>query len=454
MLSPTDPPRTRTTDQRESQVSGYGRRYDPVFVRAIGSVLVDDQGRRYIDALGGGGALNYGHNDPDLLQALQQHLQAQGMAAGVDLHSATKQQFLKQFCSRILAPRGLSHRLQFTGPSAPDALRAALALARKLTNRQGIIAFANSHASGPMAEPLAGAWRCAYDGAYGPGVDTADQLARLLDNPASGVAPPAAIVLECVQVDGGLQAATPGWLRSIAQLAQRHGVLLVVDDSQTGGGRCGGFFSFEGVGVVPDLVLPSQSVAGLSLPMGLLLVRPDRDVWAPAEWRSNFQHNHHAFACAAAACDKFWADGRLQNTVSQRAGLLNAGLQGVAALVSGAQVVGRGLLQGLHLGNAALADQVVSLCLRRGLLVQTSGGDEALVRLMPPLTTPILLLEQAIAILYRAVAEASGQKARSAPHHALAAVHAAARQAAREAWRAGADGVADAHPRYRDDLAA
>lgn len=420
-------------DQRESQACGFGRRYNVVFARAIGSVLVDDQGRRYIDFLGSSGALNYGHNDPDIMAALVSHVQSQGLGAGVDLHSQVKQRFVQAFSSLVLAPRGFSHRLQFTGPSATDAMDAALELARKVTGRQGVVAFTGSHVSGALGRSMRSAWRSPYDGAFGASVDTAEHLATLLEQPGSGVAAPAAVVLESVQIDGGLQAASPGWMRRIAAVARQNGALLVLDDSMAGGGRCGGFFSFEGLDLSPDLVLPSQSLSGLSLPMGLLLVRPDRDLWSPAEHGSHFQHNHHAFASSVVACTKFWTDGRLQNLVAQRSGLLSAGLQGICNMVPGAKVLGKGMARGLALGDAKLADDVVSCCLDRGLLVQTSGPSDSIVRLLPPLTTPTLLLEQAMAILYRAVASASGLKARSVPHRALAAVHAAARQAARDA---------------------
>lgn len=421
-------------DQRESQVRGHSRVFDSVFVRGIGGVLVDTDGRRSIDFMSGHGSLNYGHNDPDMLKALVEHLQHHGLSAGLDLHSSAKQRFVKAFCGLVLAPRGMSHRLQFTGPGVDDALAAALALARKVTGRSGVIAFSHSHTSGAgSGSPLAGALRYPYDSVGPPGNTSLDLLARLLDDPGSGVAAPAAIVLECVQTESSLRAASGRWVRDLAALARRHGALLVIDDRIAGGGRCGGFFSFEGLGVMPDLVVPTQSISGLGLPMGLLLVRPDRDQWSPAELSSPFQHNHHAFVAAAVACEKFWSDGRLQRTVAQRASLLIAGLQGVAGLLpppaGGAppRVVGRGLLQGLRLPSTAMAREVTAACFRRGLVLGTAPADDSLLRLMPPLTTPTLLLEQGLAILYRCVADATGQKARSAPHRALAAVHAAAR---------------------------
>lgn len=404
--------------EREGRARGLSRRFDTQFSRAVGSVLVDAKGRRHVDFLSCDGALNYGHNDPDVLRALLTHLQAQGLAAGVELHSVAKQAFIKAFSQHVLAERGMAnHRLVFAGASAGDALSAGIRLARQITGRQGVVAFAHSHAlsvDGPIGPPepgdaLAGAWRWPYDRALGPQTDTAALLDRWLATPGSGVAAPAVIVLETVQVRAGLRTASAPWVQAVARLAQQHGALLLVDDSVTGGGRCGGFFSFEGMGVVPDLVVPSLSVSGMGLPLGLLLVRQDRDQWLPGEVSSRFGHNHHAFVAGTAALEKFWAaDSPHPAAWRRRAALMRSMLGATAALHPGAQAVGRGLLQGLHLADAGLADRVARRCFERGVMLAPSPADAALLRLCPPLTTPTLLLEQGLAVLHRCVAEATG----------------------------------------------
>lgn len=413
--------------EREARARALSHRADALFSRAVGSVLVDAKGRRHVDFQSCDGSLNYGHNDPDVLRALVAYLQAQGLAPAVSLHSTAKQAFIKALSQHVLAGRGMAHhRVLFAGACAADALSAGIRLARQITGRQGVVAFAHSHAfegdaparESAAGDPLAGAWRWPYDRALGSQTDTAALLDRWLSSPGSGVAAPAVIVLETVQVRAGLRPARAAWVQAVAQVARAHGALLMVDDSVTGGGRCGGFFSFEGMGVVPDLVVPSLSLSGMGLPLGLLLVRQDRDQWLAPEPSTRFSHNHHAFAAGAVALEKFWSAGSPHPVAwRRRAALMREMLSATAALQPGAQVLGRGLLLGLHLGDEGLADQVARRCFERGVLLAPSPADAALLRLCPPLTTPTLLLEQGLAVLHRCVAQATGQDRRGLQAH-------------------------------------
>ena len=111
----------------------------------------------------------------------------------------------------------------------------------------------------------------------------------MLEDPSGGIDPPAAIILETVQGEGGLNVASPQWLQRIATIARQHGALLIVDDIQAGCGRTGTFFSFEGEGITPDIVLLSKSLSGFGLPMSVVLIRPDLDVWTPGEHNGTFR---------------------------------------------------------------------------------------------------------------------------------------------------------------------
>jgi diaminobutyrate-2-oxoglutarate transaminase len=319
----------------------------------------------------------------------------------------------------MLAPRSLEYRVQFTGPTGANAVEAALKLARKLTGRNNVVAFTNGYHGvtlGALAATgnrmnrigsvmgLNGVSRFPFDGYLGEGVDTAGILERMLDDPSSGVDRPAAIILEAVQGEGGLNVARPEWLRRVADAARRHGALLIVDEIQAGCGRTGGFFAFEAAGLTPDLVTMSKSISGFGLPMALLLIRPELDQWQPAEHNGTFRGNTHAFVTARVALEKFWATGAFAQEVAAKAGILRDRLTGIAAKLPGAVVKGRGMMQGVNVGSGELASEICRRCFADGLIIETSGPVGEVVKVLAPLTTPVDLLHRGLDIVENAVA--------------------------------------------------
>lgn len=418
-IASTGPQDRAVFARRESAVRGYCRRFDTVFTSARGSLMRDESGREYIDFLAGCAALNYGHNEPAMKGALLRHIGSDGLAMGLDLHSAAKRDFLERFEALILQPRGLPHRVQFTGPTGTNAVEAALKLARKVTGRHNIIAFTNGYhgvtmgalaATGNrynrMGLPLSGVTRVPFDGYHGEGIDTSAMLARLLEDPSGGIDAPAAILLETVQGEGGLNAASAAWVQRIALLARQHGALLIIDDVQAGCGRTGQFFSFDGMGVVPDLVVMSKSLSGFGLPMALVLVHPEHDRWQPAEHNGTFRGNTHAFVTAAAALDGYWREPGFTDEIARRAALVHAHLERIAREVPGARLKGRGMMQGLDVLSGDLAARVCTLAFERGLIIETSGAHDQVLKVLAPLNIALPLLEQGLALLHGAVADA------------------------------------------------
>ena len=404
----------------ESGVRSYSRTVDTVFRTARGSLLVDVDGREYIDFLAGAGALNYGHNDPDMAAALTGHIAEGGIAHSLDLFTEERQRFLEELASVVLRPRGLEHLVQFTGPTGTNAVEAALKLARKVTGRTNLVAFTNSfhgvtagslavtasnhHRMQPLL-PLAGVTRMPYDGYLGEDLDTADVLERMLEDPSSGVDPPAAVVVETVQGEGGLNVASPTWLRRVADITRRHGALLIADEIQTGCGRTGAFFGFEGTGVTPDLVALSKSLSGFGLPLSVLLVRPPHDSWLPGEHNGTFRGNNHAFLTARVAIEKYWRDDRLMGEVERRSRILSDRLTAMAEDIHGAVVKGRGMMAGLDVGSGELAGRVCRRAFELGVVVETSGPAGEVVKVLAPLTTPDDLLERGLDLLAQAMEE-------------------------------------------------
>ncbi len=403
--------------RRESEVRSYCRRFDAVFHAARGSLILGEDGREYIDFLAGCASLNYGHNDPDMKKALLEHIAQDGIAHGLDLFTTAKREFLDSFERVILEPRAMDHRVQFTGPTGANAIEAALKLARKVTKRTNVIAFTNGyhgvtagalaatgnqyHRMGPEV-PLHGITRMPFDGYFGSGFDTADILERMLSDPSSGVDAPAAILLETVQGEGGLNAASPAWIKRIESLARRHGALLIIDEVQAGCGRTGTFFSFEDFGITPDLVTMSKSLSGFGLPMALLLIRPQHDLWAPAEHNGTFRGNTHAFVTARVALEKFWSDDVFARKVAIRANLVNERLTRIAKGIPGSRLKGRGMMQGIDVGSGELASDICRRCFEGGLIIETSGAYDEVVKILAPLTTPDVLLDRGLDILENA----------------------------------------------------
>ena len=268
----------------------------------------------------------------------------------------------------------------------------------------------NSYHRGGAGTTLNGVTRMPYDG-YLPGdTDTADFLEAMLSDRSGGIDAPAAILLETVQGEGGLNVARPQWIRRIERIARKHGALLIIDDIQAGVGRTGTFFSFEEMGVTPDIVTMAKSLSGFGLPMAIVLVRPEHDVFGPAEHNGTFRGNTHAFVTARVAVEKFWADDSFQRVLAERSVMLTTALAGVSELVPGARLKGRGLMQGVDVGSGDLAAEICARAYDKGLVIETSGNEDQVVKVLAPLTTPEETFRKGFNILLDATRDAMAER--------------------------------------------
>ncbi len=391
-------------EEWESEVRGYIRSFPTMFDTASGSVLIDEGGRRYIDFFAGAGTLNYGHNNPLFKPALIEYLERDGIVHGLDMATTAKLEFIETFRDLILTRRGLRYKLQFTGPTGANATEAAIKVARLATGRTNVIAFTRGYhglSLGALATTAARQYREAsgvplgsvtfapYEGYHGPDVDTIALLAKQLDDPSSGVDKPAAIIVECIQGEGGVHAASAEWLRSITALAAQHGIVVIVDDIQAGCGRSGDFFSFEESGIRPDIVVLSKSLSGYGLPMSLVLIRPELDVWEPGGHTGTFRGNNLAFVGATAALRTYWSDNAFSADTKRKAALLRGRLDAIAARHPGfLEARGRGMFQGIaSLSDLDFAARVSREAFANGVLIETAGSHSEVVKFLPPLTT-------------------------------------------------------------------
>ncbi len=409
----------------ESNVQSYARGFPRLFQRALGAELWDADGNRYIDFLAGAGSLNYGHNDPVLKRALLDYILSDGITHSLDLHTGAKASFLTTFRDVVLEPRGLDYVMQFTGPTGTNAVEAALKLARKITGRTNVICFTNgfhgvstgalaatgnSHHRKAAGLPLYGTTVMPYDGYFGE-VDTVEYLDRMLGDASSGVDHPAAVLLETVQGEGGLTAASQGWLQRLETLCRERDILLIVDDIQAGCGRTGSFFSFEFAGIRPDIVTLSKSLSGYGLPFAVVLIERSLDRWEPGEHNGTFRGNNHAFVTAAAAIEQYWRTPRLALEVQSKGEHLGRRLQAMidrfpANLLD---VRGRGMMRGLRFADPARAAAVSAGAFEHGLIIERSGPEDEVVKFLMPLTIDLSLLDEGLDMLERAIVATFGQ---------------------------------------------
>ncbi len=411
--------------QLESEVQSYARSFPVLFSRAKNAHLFDQQGRAYLDFLAGAGSLNYGHNNPLLKQALLEYISDDGITHSLDLHTEAKGRFMTRFDECILKPRELDYKMQFTGPTGTNSVEAAIKLARKVTGRSNVLAFTNGfhgctlgalgatgnqHHRGASGVALGGFTRLPYEG-YAEDVDGLSLLEAMLSDKSSGLDLPAAVLLEVIQGEGGLNCASAAWLQRLDALCHEHGILLIVDDIQAGCGRSGRFFSFEGMGIHPDMITLSKSLSGYGLPFAMLLLRPDLDVWTPGEHNGTFRGNNHAFITATKAVEHYWADDRFAVEVRRKSDLLGRRLERINEQ-HGGQLLrkGRGMMQGLACADGDLATSISRHAFSLGLIIETCGPEGEVVKCFAPLTISEAELNEGLDILAQAIALALAER--------------------------------------------
>jgi diaminobutyrate-2-oxoglutarate transaminase len=376
-----------------------------VFDRAVGSRLYDEDGRAYLDFFAGASALNYGHNNPALKRALLDYLAGDRVIHSMDMYTVAKREFLTAFDELILRPRQLDYRVQFPGPAGANAIEAALKLARKATGRTEVISFKGAFHGMTLGALAVTDSQFHRDGAGVP-LEHAIRVpfgSRL--DPSTGLDDVAAVIVETVQAEGGINVAPLEWLSELSELCQRHGILLIVDDVQMGCGRTGPFFSFEAAGIKPDMICLSKSISGFGLPLALTLIRPDLDIWKPGQHNGTFRGVNPAFVTATAALRGYWQDKALEHGTLAKGQRVAAALDELVQSVPGTpiQTRGRGLAHGLAFEDGELARKVSSAAFERGLLVETSGPKDEVVKLLPPLTVTDTEIDEGLALLADAV---------------------------------------------------
>ncbi|MCF8057175.1 MAG: diaminobutyrate--2-oxoglutarate transaminase [Desulfocapsa sp.] len=409
-------------DEIESEVQSYARAFPRVFNKAQGEYLYDEDGNQYLDFLAGAGTLNYGHNNPIFKEKLLEYINNDGITHGLDLHTKAKREFLETFYEKILQPRNLDYVLQFTGPTGTNAVEAALKLARNIKGREHVIAFTNgfhgvslgalattgnSHHRGAAGVSLSGTFRMPFDGYLGDDIDTTAYLDKVLSDSSSGVDIPAAVIVETVQGEGGINAASFEWLRNLEAVCRKYDILMIVDDIQAGCGRTGTYFSFEETGIKPDIVTLSKSLGGYGTPFAMVLIKPELDQWKPGEHNGTFRGNNFAFVTAKAAIDHYWSDDTFSKEIKRKGEYITQRLDAMVDKYGEGNFTtrGRGMFQGINCVNGEIAGKITHNAFQNGLIIETSGADDQIVKFLCPLVTSDENLKKGIDIVEQAVKE-------------------------------------------------
>jgi diaminobutyrate-2-oxoglutarate transaminase len=420
---------------RESSARTYARSLPIVPVRARGMTVEGADGRRYLDCLSGAGTLALGHNHPVALEAIRSVLDSGAPLQVLDLATPVKDAFTTALFETLPPQLAAGARIQFCGPAGTDAVEAAVKLVRTATGRGGLLAFSGAYhgmTSGALAAtgdtaaratvgeadarvtrlPYPYDYRCPFGVGGTRGAElSARWTDSLLGDPKGGLQPPAGMIVEAVQGEGGVIPAPDTWLRRMREITERHGVPLIVDEVQTGVGRTGAFWAVEHSGIVPDVMVLSKAIGG-SLPLAVIVYRAELDAWQPGAHAGTFRGNQLAMAAGLATL-RYVRQNRLAERAATVGARMLTRLRGLAAHHPCiGDVRGRGLMIGVELVDAdggrdeygalpaapQLATAVRQEALHRGLIVELGGRHGSVVRLLPPL---IITDEQTEAVLDR-----------------------------------------------------
>ena len=436
MQTSTTDPYLAQQERRESNARSYPRRLPVTLVHGAGIYVTTADGRTYLDCLAAAGTLTLGHNHRVVVEAIRHALDSGVPMQTLDFATPHKHAFVEELFARLPGQLADDARVQFCSPAGTDAVEAALKLAEIATQRSGFLAFRGGyHGMTRAALALSSqiAVRRAVAGIDAPvhilnyptdisasdAVAGADEVAQTLARLAASAALPAAVLVEVVQGEGGSVPAPDGWLRSLREVCTSHGVLLIVDEVQTGGGRTGRMFAVEHTGITPDVLVLSKAIGG-GQPLALIVYHRRLDRWNPGAHAGTFRGNQLAFAAGAAAL-RYTVQAGLPGNAEAMGRLLARRLREVAADVPAVGGVrGRGLMLGVQVVDpeAAPGSDGVSApdgrraarlqqeCLRHGLIVEVGGPDSAVLRFLPPLTVTVQEVE-AIAERFGAALNAS-----------------------------------------------
>ncbi|OQR26446.1 diaminobutyrate--2-oxoglutarate transaminase [Pseudomonas sp. Bc-h] len=431
----------------ESNARSYPRRIPLELKRAQGIHVQDSEGRWFIDCLAGAGTLALGHNHPEVVQSMRSLLDGQRPLHTLDLMTEAKDEFINELFALLPPEFAKDARIQFCGPAGTDAVEAAMKLVRTATGRSNMMAFHGAYhgmtqgalglmgnlgpkaylgglASSAQFLPFPYDYRCPF----GVGGETGERIGlhyieNQLTDPESGVLPPAGMILETLQGEGGVVPTSANWLREVRRITREAGVPLILDEIQCGVARTGKPFAFQHADIVPDVLVLSKAIGG-SQPMAVVVYNKSLDVWKPGSHAGTFRGNQLAMVAgsttlrivreqqldqhAAAMGERLAKHLRaLQKDYPQMGDVRGMGL------MLGVEMVdpeGRPDVLGRFPQSGELASKIQRQCLRRGLIIEVGGRRSSVIRFLPPLIVTAAQIDQIAEIFGAAISAAVSQR--------------------------------------------
>ncbi|MCQ6265280.1 aspartate aminotransferase family protein [Fictibacillus sp. WQ 8-8] len=434
-------------EHRESNARSYPRRIPIAIEEAEGIFVKDADEKKYYDCLAGAGTLALGHNHPVVIEAIEQVIRDKRPLHTLDLTTPIKEDFVTELFDSLPGDFAKRAKIQFCGPTGGDAIEAAVKLCKTATGRQSILSFqggyhGSTHGTmalsgnlGPKEKvrglmpdvhflPYPYTYRCPF----GVGGEESQRISsqyieNLLDDPESGVLPPAAMILEIVQGEGGSIPAPIEWLKEMRRITEERGIPLIIDEVQTGIGRTGKLFAFEHAGITPDVLVLSKAIGG-SLPLSVVVYDKELDQWSPGAHIGTFRGNQMAMAAGMASL-RYIKENNLAEHAEKMGDLFVSKLASIQqkypeigeirgrGLMIGAEIVnpkGKKANSGSHPAHPSLASAIQRECFNRGLILEVGGRHGSVVRFLPPLIITEDQVRDITDIFTQAIEAAAGRK--------------------------------------------
>lgn len=417
----------------EGSVVSYPKKMPIALKRAKGSIIEDVDGNQFIDFFGGCGVLNVGHSNDFVLKYVKD--QQEELVHALDFPTENKILLIQKILKNLPEEIREDYKVSFGGPTGSDAVEAAIKLAKIKTGRDGIIAFSGGYhgmTSGALAVtsdtffrkkitslipnvhfvPYSYCYRCPFNKDESScDYDCAKHFEWILETGHSGITLPAAIILEPIQGEGGNIVPRSGFLERIVKIANKHGVLVIFDEIQSGFYRTGTFLEFMNSKAVPDIITFSKGFGGIGFPISGLIYRRDIEAWETAEHIGTFRGNQVSIAAARGAFDFIEEYNIEEYTKTIGAYLMNK----LNVLASDNPFIGEVRGRGLMIGVEFVKDKKTKVafpeylkmfrteCFNRGLLFEVGGHYNNVLRLVPPLITTHEIIDAALLIMKDAI---------------------------------------------------